>query len=113
MPLCPRRAWTTIRGPVDPSRLTTYPPQGCYDGIVPPRCDLHTLTNVIFRTNGWPNGRGDRLAYSSWRSTGGCDDDHDLHHDGDGRRNHPDEQHQQARQLGPAGAEAACGQHDL
>ena len=27
MPLCSRRAWTTCQGPVDPSRLTTYPPQ--------------------------------------------------------------------------------------
>src|SRR5579859_7229732 len=26
MPLCSRRAWTTCQGPVDPSRLTTYPP---------------------------------------------------------------------------------------
>src|SRR5207302_9782680 len=25
MPLCSRRAWTTFQGPVDPSRLTTYP----------------------------------------------------------------------------------------
>src|SRR5713101_2201035 len=25
MPLCSRRAWTTWKGPVDPSRLTTYP----------------------------------------------------------------------------------------
>jgi hypothetical protein len=27
MPLCSRRAWTTCQGPLDPSRLTTYPPQ--------------------------------------------------------------------------------------
>src|ERR1700674_1671558 len=27
MPLCSRRAWTTCQGPLDPSRLTTYPLQ--------------------------------------------------------------------------------------
>src|SRR5438132_7920094 len=27
MPLCSRRAWTTCQGPLDPSRLTTYPPR--------------------------------------------------------------------------------------
>jgi hypothetical protein len=27
MPLCSRRAWTTFQGPMDPSRLTTYPPR--------------------------------------------------------------------------------------
>src|SRR5216683_3076502 len=40
----------------------------CYDGIVPPRCDLHTLINVIFGPTGglmvvaivWPIARGDR-----------------------------------------------------
>jgi hypothetical protein len=30
---------------------------------------VFTLTNVTHLGQGWPNGRGDRLAYSSWRST--------------------------------------------
>ncbi len=41
MPLCSRRAWTTCQGPVDPSRLTTYPHPGCYDdGVVLPRFQI-------------------------------------------------------------------------
>src|SRR6266849_11212173 len=40
-PLCSRRAWTTCQGPVDPSRLTTYPHPGCYDdGVVLPRFQI-------------------------------------------------------------------------
>src|SRR5438128_1020909 len=79
MPLCSRRAWTTIRGLGGPLQVDHIPTPGCYDGIVPPGCDFYTLTNVIFRTVGWPNGRGDRVAYSSWRSTGPVPGDNQEH----------------------------------
>src|SRR5579859_2701452 len=68
MPLCSRRAWKTFQGPLDPSRFTTWPTPGCYDGIVPPTWCFTYTDHVFFRPSGglmvvaicWPIARGDR-----------------------------------------------------
>ena len=42
-----------LPGSAGPLQVDHMPTPGCcYDGIVPPRCDLHTLTNVIFGPTG-------------------------------------------------------------
>src|SRR3979411_1707578 len=62
MPLCSRRAWTT------PAELPTCPPRSLLRRVRTTTFHLHS-PNVTHWAKGWPNGRGDRLPYSSWRST--------------------------------------------
>ena len=66
-----------LAGSAGPLQVDHMPTPGCYyDGIVPPRCDLHTLNNVIFGPTGglmvvaidWPIARGDRHGAFSQRS---------------------------------------------